>query len=371
MDDLHEMEQVQDNTFINDLRYSSDFRGTTFSGYKKTDVKKQLLLSVFNSKVEQSCYWSAEMVCAGQYMDLWEILLFYLGKHIHLGNPKLAIYLQKRFNIFRNIMIQGAFYDELQLRNNPTIRNMFAEIFVVFCISPKKPSMEPVKINKDEEFDIVNMTEKLKAPSTEYSLGIMKKEDPKELTIAVNEFAYHISRTNHVPNMSQACYWVEWIIAFDNVCKKRKQHCIAANRENIPVEFKYQKEIIWIIWDALFLAIEDDPFLKTLLNSVLELFCLKFTSALIRKRHYLLYYAISIVTEPFTRNIEMINNKPLVENTIKNISTVYKQIKKNEVAPQTDYLFAGLHNPSNTQKSIEKMNLVMGTSSFPTLNEDL
>ena len=364
MDDLQEMEQVQDNSFINDMRDSSDFRSITFSGYKKADVKKQLLLSIFNNKIEQSCYWSAEMVCAGHYMDLWEICLFYLGKHIHLGNPKLAIYLQKRFQVFKNIMVQGAFFDELQLRNNPTIRNMFAEIVCVFCMSPKKPSMEPVKINKDDEFDMTVIADKLKAPNTNYSANIMKKEDPKELTIGINELAYHVSRNKHVPNMSQACYWVEWIISFDQICKKRKQPLVASNRDNIPVEYKYQKEVIWIIWDVLFLEVQDDKFLTSLLNSILQLFCLKFTPALIRKRHYLLYYAISVVTEPFIRDIQMIQNKGLVENTIQQIATVYKQIKKSEVAPQTDYLFHGLHDPNNTQKSLNKINTVFGNS-FP------
>jgi len=343
-----EFEQVQDNSFINDARAGGDFKACTFSAYKKTEVKKQLLLNMYNSKVEQSCYWSAELICAGHYMDLWETLLFFLGKHIHLGNPKLAIYLQKRFHVFRNIMIQGSFYDELQLRNNPTIRNMFAEIVCVFCISPKKPGMEPVVIDNQQEFDITNMTEKLTAPSNDFSTRILQVGDPMELTIAVNEFAFHISKKNkHVPNMCQACYWAEWIIAFDIICKKRKQSFFAANRENIPVEHKYQKEVIWIIWDALFFAVEDDPFLKSVLNAILELFCLKFTPACIKKRHYLLYYAISLVTEPFVRDIVMIHNKPLVENTVAKISTVYKQIKKNEIRPQTDYLFTGLHDPDN------------------------
>lgn len=347
MNDFHtdpEFDQVQDNTFINDMRNSNDFKSITFSAYKKTAVKTQLLQNIYNSKVEQSCYWSAELICAGHFMDLWEILLFFLGKHIHLGNPKVAIYLQKRFHVFRNIMVQGAFSDELQLRNNPTIRNMFAEIICVFCISPKKPGMEPVTINNQQEFDITNMTEKLKAPSPDFSTKILQTGDPSELTIAVNEFAFHISKNNkHVPNMSQACYWVEWIIAFDAICKRRKQPSLAATRENIPVEHKYQKEVIWIIWDALFFAIEEDTFLKTLLNAILELFCLKFTPACIKKRHYLLYFAVSLVTEPFRRDIVMIHNKPLVENTVSKIATVYKQIKKNEIRPQTDYLFTGLH----------------------------
>lgn len=343
-----EHEMVQDNTFINDARGCGDFRGTTFSAYKKTEVKKQLLQNMYNSKVEQSCYWSAELICAGHFMDLWEILLFFLGKHIHLGNPKISIYLQKRFHVFRNIMTQGSFQDELQLRNNPTIRNMFAEIVCVFCISPKKPGMEPITIDHQHEFDITNMTEKLKAPSADFSTRVLQHGDPTELTIAVNELSFHISRKNkHIPNMCHACYWIEWIISFDAICKKKKQSFLAALRENIPVEYKFQREVIWIIWDALFFAIDDDPFLKSLLNSVLELFCLKFTPACIKKRHYLLYYAVSLVTEPFVREVVMIHNKPLVENAVSKISTVYKQIKKNEIRPQSDYLFTGLHDPNN------------------------
>jgi len=342
-----ELEQVQDNSFINDARISGDFKGITFSAFKKTDVNKQLLQNMYNSKVEQSCYWSAELICAGHFMDLWEILLFFLGKHIHLGNPKISIYLQKRFHVFRNIMTHGSFYDELQLRNNPTIRNMFAEIICVLCISPKKPGMEPITIDNQLEFDITNMTEKLKAPSADFSKGVLKTGDPTELSIAVNELAFHISRKNkHIPNMSNACYWIEWIISFDTICKKRKQPFLAAIRYDIPVELKFQREVIWIIWDALFIAAEDDPFLISLLNSVLELFCLKFSPACIKKRHYLLYYAVSLVTEPFRREVVLIQNKSLVENTVSKIATVYRQIKKKEITPSTDYLFTGLHDPS-------------------------
>jgi len=354
----------RDASCINDIRELPDFKTYTFSGYKKTDVKKELLQALYKSKVENACNWCAELVCAGHYSDIWEIVLLFLGKYINLANPKLAIYVDKRFNVFRNIMVQGNFISELDLRNNPTIRNMFSEMCCVLSTSPKKPSIEPVKLNPAEEFDMTKLSDKLNAPSVQFGQPILKKKDPNEVAIAINEFSYHISSDNgHVPNMSNACYWVEWVISFDQICKKRKQPCNAETRDKIPVDYKYQKEIIWIIWDALFHYSKDD-YLKTILNSILKLFCMKFTPASIKKRIYLLYFAVSIVTEPFLRNIPMIPNKQLLETTTAQINNIYKQIKKSEVSPKSEYLFAGLHtnDNQNRQRSLQQMELLNSIS---------
>ena len=54
----------------------------------------------------------------------------------------------------------------------------------------------------------------------------------------------------------------------------------------------------------------------------------------------------------------MISDKRVVEHALNQCSTVYKQIKKNEVSPQTDYLFAGLHDPNAAQKSLHKLDMV-------------
>jgi hypothetical protein len=353
-------------TKINDIRNHSDFKSMTFSGFKKTEVKKQLLLSISQGKVEPSCYWCAEFICSGHYTDLWEILLYFLSKYIHLGNPKLAVYLEKRFTLFRNIMVQGVYHDELELRNHPTIRTLFAEIISIFALSPKKPSIEPMKLNREEEFDMTLLSEKLKAPTSTFLDPIWQKEDPKEITIAINELMYHISELNHVPNMTNACYWVEWIIEFDAICKKRKLKCICQTREKIPVEHKYQKEIIWIVWDALFYTIQQkqNPFLLSLMSSLLKLFCIHFSPPSVKKRKYLLYFAISLITENVNTQIEMISDKLLITNTINQIETVYKQIKKNEISPNTEYLFSGLHQNDSLQKTLQKIEMMNSLSTF-------
>ena len=115
---------------INDIRNGADFRGISFSEYKKTDVKKQLIDSLKNSKIEAACYWSAELLCAGHFGELWEIILFFMSKCIHLGNPKIAIYLEMRYSIFRNIMNKGIYISELDARNDEECRKLFAEIMI-------------------------------------------------------------------------------------------------------------------------------------------------------------------------------------------------------------------------------------------------
>ena len=363
-----EKAKVDDKYEINDIRLPSAFKGISFSKHKKTEVKAVLKDSMLKGKIEPACYWSAELICAGHYGDLWEILLNYVGKHIHLGNPKLIIYLEMRYEMFRNLITNGYYINELQLRNNANMRKLFAEIISMITLSNKKHSFEPIKINRIEEFDMTQMTERLKAPSTRYSETVLLKDDPKELIIAVNEFAYNISKDRL--NMTTACYWIEWMIEFDNICKKRKTPVFADRRQNNPVENKYQCDIIWILWDALQQRVEsmNNNFIDKVMNAVHSLFCIKYTTASCKKRRYLLYFAVALVTEPVPTTIELITQKEIVQTVVSKIDEVYKQIKKNEESPNTDYLFANVEKQNNLEKSIKQMEMMDSMSMMPRNN---
>jgi hypothetical protein len=356
-----------DASDINDIRQGSQFRGISFSNFKKLEVKTQFIENIKRGKVEPACYWCAELICAGHYMDVWETIIHYVGKYIHLGNPKLVIYLDRRYLVFKNIIEQGHFLNELQLRNNLNIRKMFAEIVCILTISNKKPSFECIKINREDEFDITQMTERLIAPSMKYIDEIFLPKDPKELFIALNEFAYNISDERN--NMSGAFYWIEWIIEFDIICKKRKTPCYCEKRRNYSVDNKLQTDVIWIVWDTIFYYCEhkenkNTPFIKLIMKSLLSLFSIKYTTASCKKRKYLLYYAIELLTEPNIQSLDMISDKTILQSVVNKINNIYKQIKTNEECPNTDYLFANLEQQNTFDQSMLKIEMINNINMF-------
>ena len=350
--------QVKDNTSINDARLPNDFSGISFSNYKKVHVRNKLIENMLNNKIEPACYWCCELICAGHFMDIWENIIHYVGKHIHIGNPKIIIYLKKRFILFQSIINDSQITYPHQLRNHPTIRQLFAEIIATLTLSNRKHSFEPIKIKREEEFDMTKLSDRLHAPSVTYITNILRKDDPKELFIAINEFSYNISEDNkHTIN---ACYWVEWIIEFSLICKKRKEPCECSPRRDIPVEIKYQTNIIWILWDALFYHCEklNNSYIQALLESLLVLFCIKYSAGTNKKRRYLLYFGVALLTETIPNDIKLMNDKDTITHVSNNINLIYKQIKKNEIKPTSDYLFANLEKESRLNASLEKMNLV-------------
>lgn len=345
------------NIEINDKRNINEFKNISFSGFQKNKVKVELIKNIINNKIEQSSYWSIELITAGHFIELWNIIIHIASKYIHIGNPKLSIYLALRYNHFKNILINGYINNELKLRNNQKIRKLFAEIICILCISTKKHSIELIKINQ-EEFDISLLTDKLKADNINYSSNYFKTNDPKQLFIALNELSYNL----HINNTLTATYWVEWILQFETISKQQKINIVGESRTNMPINMEYQKDIIWIIWDAIFNQLEkkNNKILEKIINSLLELFCIKYSNSCKKKRKNIIYFVIILLTENINYDIRIISqdNNIFIEKIVSKIDILYKEIKKNELNPNTDYLFSNLKEDQldKTISKIEMMN---------------
>ena len=341
-----------ENSEINDIRLASSFKGKTFSEFKKTDVKKELLNNLTQGKIEQSCYWSVELICAGHYCDLWDTLVLFYTKYVHTGNPKIAIYLDTRVKNFRDILSNGYTEDEMRMRNCDKIRQLFCEVICVLCEAKRMHSYDDAKI-KSSDFDLVHLSDKLKAPSIEFVEGIFKGGDPKEMYVALNEFAYNLS--DSVKNSINACYWIEWILEFDKVLKTNKTHIRCERRTFATVNVAQQMDIVWLIWDVILTeSLKQTKFVQSVVQSSLNLFSSKYTTACAKKRKFIIYFAASLLTENVSATCEITKNKEKIAGIVENIHVLYKQVKQNEHSPNTDYLFSNIGR-SNLDKTIEKL----------------
>lgn len=344
---------------INDIRIDKDFKGISFSKYKLTEVKKILLKSITSSKVEESCYWSAELVCSGHFKDLWDLIIYYYSKHIHIVNPKLSIYLDTRIDKFIKILKNQYGNIELILRNNNSIRILFCEIMCVLCDSKRGHVYNDIKISS-LECDLSQIREKLRAPNITYLTDIFSEDDPKELYISINELCYQLSPYGKC--VSSACYWIEWILEYTKHCKIKNKNITCSRKTHIPVKPEYQKEVIWLIWDSIILYAnkQSSSLLTKIINSLLNLYCIQYNGIhCFNKKKYIVYCAASFTINPNSINSVMLteDTKNLINKVSSNIDNLYNQIKKNELAPNTDYLFKNI-NTNNIEKTISKLNII-------------
>ena len=81
--------------------------------------------------------------------------------------------------------------NELSMRNNVKAWQLFCEIVCALSDSSTRHPYEEVKID-ESYFQIDNISSKLKHQMSVLLIKF-KKEDPKELYIAINELAYSVS----------------------------------------------------------------------------------------------------------------------------------------------------------------------------------
>jgi hypothetical protein len=72
----------------------------------------------------------------------------------------------------------------------------------------------------------------------------------------------------------------------------------------------------------------------------------------------LLYNSINVIIENINYNIEINTKKQNVETIINKISIIYKQIKKNEISPEPNYLVDHIEKKTNLDKTLEKLEMM-------------
>jgi hypothetical protein len=357
---------------IDDIRTIDQFKSVTFSGFKREDVGKEYIDSLLNDKLEESCYWTAELICSGNFNILWASILQFMSIHINILNPKLPIFISNHFDSFKAIINGGYIGHELMLRNNEHIRKLFGEITCTLCLSKKKQASQKITVDKNNAFSLLENSNKLKATNIEYIQEYFTSGDAKDIFVALNEFTYHISSDSN--NSLEAFYWIEWLLHYDSQKKKQKQSIECSTRNISNVMDKYKKDYIWLVWEIIIDHSTKDKLTELIVQSLLNLFSIHYTSAIKKKRKHILFFAVSLIIDIYDTTIPIVNPRytALFSKITNNSDTIYAQIKKNEKSSKTSYLFNNIEKPENNlQDTLSKLaKMKLADNVLANANED-
>ncbi len=178
-----------------------------------------------------------------------------------------------------------------------------------------------------------------------------------------------MSKDNY--NGAMACYWVEWLLEYETLIKKQKKKVICGRRSYVPVNSTDQMDIVWMIWDILLYEAKNKStgHIK-IIRALLDIFCIRWSAGIKKRRRWLIYFAISLITEKFNADIPLFSNKEQIAYIKDKINVVYRQIKKNEIKPATDYLFNNsfTNNAKNLENTIAKLDKMSQLGYIPRNN---
>ena len=305
------------------------FKTSSFSNYKKRDITKKLVLSMYYGKLEEAFFWTCEMLCSNMIVEIWNSFFLLMSKYIHVYNPKLPIYLFKKFNDFKQHSIQHN--HDLELRNSQEVRMCFCSLALILCDSQKYTILDDLKYKFD--FQIENIYENLKAPELKYIDFVYKTHDPKEYIIPFNELIYHLIVTKQKTDIH---FWVNWIIQYDVLCRKKKKFILCCQRSAyMNKNEKLSKNIVWIIWDILLKLGKEkkNANMQQATQSLFELFTIRYSLSCNKNRIHLIYHCIELILldKKIDWSVELLRNKEALQNLETNINVIFEQIKSHQV----------------------------------------
>ena len=326
---------------INDNR--TKFTQTTFSNNKKTNVINNLKECIYYCKIEEAFFWTGELLCSNYLLDIWNVYFIIMCKYIHIQNPKLPIYMHKKYYQFKNIMEKDD--NIINLRNNNNLRYIFCSITYILCHSNKLNILDDINCKFD--FKIETMYSNLKAPNIEYIKFIYRDNDPSEYIVPINEFIYHLKDTKNNVNI---LFWLNWIIEYDILCRKKKKYILCEERFDINTSNNtIKRNVIWIIWDIIIeLSKTKNTNIQAIINNLFDLFKIKYILTFNKKRVHMLYNSIQyLIQNDINFDIKVLNGS--CDNLEHNINITFQQLKKFEKTEK-------LKSDIKLTKSQEKIN---------------
>lgn len=324
---------MNNDYLIIDPRPLEEFKDKTFSEFKKRDVFNELAKSMETGKVENTCFWITECIISGYTLELFEKLIIFATKIVHINNPKLPQFLWLKYSSFMNSIDHISKKDRKQyihLRNTQSVRNCLCDVAVTITMSPKSKRYDKYpKPKEDTDYSFSAIKSKMNATMQLLPSHIIKFTDPEELRVIMNELFFNLK--NNLGGYDHACYWVAWLIQWEKINKKKKQAFEIEERPIKGLKKELCRDLIWLVWSVIFeeANLRDDD-IKKQIQALFFLYKHNFTSSKRNVRLPYVYNAIGYLTLPVKFNIRVRKDEDIFLKTQCNINKIFQGKKKHE-----------------------------------------
>jgi len=312
---------IPDSNIIIDNRSSKDFKGITKSGYKRTDVIKAYLNSMINNKLEDSIRWCVELHSTGLNKAIWDNIYQVYFRYIHINNPKLFFYILKREKDYFVAINKYPRKHESFSRNDQEIRNLYAELTAISCLTKKNNMFLPKSLPtiNDKSFLKEYIAKRIISKNLNKLLEFINHTTTNEMKIALNEIINNLALENGT--FENCIYWYLWLEKYQTINNK--------NNKNILIKLGNDEDHwIFILWNIILsfdklIYKNDNIFLKKLHY----IYKKNFKLSEINKKKFYIFIAFYILKKNINWNINIFSQEYLIIQTNANINIMYENIK--------------------------------------------
>lgn len=315
---------------INDNRTPNYFKTTTFSNYQKKAIFSELQKAIKSSNIESSCHWLVEAHCSGYIDEIWDKLIILSSSVVNSNVPKLPSYIFNRYQSYlehiggtdakSNILLSS--------RNNATIRYQLTEVICLLSISEKKDLPKANSI-KSYEVDINWIKGNKRLIDNMYMKpSFIRENDCKDIHIIIYQFIQYLTIARK--DIHNAIYWMSWLIEWENKNKNNPLSQIES-RDITGLDPKYQKDIIWIIWETIITETNDrnNSNLSTQIQCLYQLYKFNFSQSKRKSRIPLIIHAISLLTLNIEWSSLLTNKQNVIKQVCVQINKLYMDLQNN------------------------------------------
>jgi hypothetical protein len=165
--------------------------------------------------------------------------------------------------------------------------------------------------------------------------NIMRFNDPDEIKIILNEIFTMCK--NKQFGYDRCCFWVLWLIKWENQHKKKNIKWTVEYRDVKDVDQKFRSNVIWIVWDIINEELKTrDENIRSQIAYLYKLFTNDYTLGKRNSRLPILFHAFGYLTHDINFSIPLRSDFKLFIDVQCNVNKMFGAKKKTEKIEQIE-----------------------------------